>query len=71
LVQGQLRTRKWQDQAGADRYTTEVVLQGFGANIVLLDSKGANGGGGDAPASGGAADGGCDGWAGADDEIPF
>lgn len=38
-VEGQSRTRKWQDTSGVDKYTTEVVLQGFGANLVLLDSK--------------------------------
>lgn len=43
-VTGQLRTRKWQDQSGNDRYTTEVVLQGFGAELVLLDSRGGHGG---------------------------
>lgn len=37
-VEGQLRTRKWQDQAGADRYSTKVVLQGPQAKMVLLDS---------------------------------
>jgi single-strand DNA-binding protein len=37
-LEGQLRTRKWQDQAGADRYSTEVVLQGPQAKMVLLDS---------------------------------
>ena len=36
-VEGQLRTRKWQDQAGNDRYTTEVVLQGPGAVLTMLD----------------------------------
>lgn len=45
-IEGQLRTRKWQDQAGNDRYTTEVVLQGFGAKMVLLDSGGGRQGGG-------------------------
>lgn len=39
-VEGKLQTRKWQDQSGQDRYTTEVVLQGFNASLVLLDSKG-------------------------------
>lgn len=39
-VEGQLQTRKWQDQSGNDRYSTEVVLQGFSASLVLLDSKG-------------------------------
>jgi len=37
-VEGQLRTRKWQAQDGSDRYATEVVLQGPGAKLVLLDS---------------------------------
>lgn len=41
FVQGQLRTRKWQDQSGNDRYTTEIVLGGFDAKLVMLDgSKG-------------------------------
>ncbi|WP_336961850.1 single-stranded DNA-binding protein [Sphingobium aquiterrae] len=43
-IEGQLRTRKWQDQSGNDRYTTEVVLQGPGAVLTMLD--GAPGGGG-------------------------
>ncbi len=43
-VEGQLRTRKWQGQDGQDRYTTEVVLQGPGAVLTMLD--GAQGGGG-------------------------
>ncbi len=37
-IEGQLRTRKWQDQSGADRYSTEVVLQGPGAVLTMLDS---------------------------------
>ena len=37
-IEGQLRTRKWQDQSGNDRYTTEVVLQGPGAVLTMLDS---------------------------------
>ncbi|MDM7955936.1 single-stranded DNA-binding protein [Blastomonas sp.] len=45
-VEGQLRTRKWQDQSGADRYTTEVVLQGPGAVLTMLDGKPGGGGGG-------------------------
>ena len=44
-VEGQLQTRKWQDQSGADRYSTEIVLQGFNAQMVLLDSGGGQGGG--------------------------
>ena len=43
-IEGQLRTRKWQDQSGNDRYTTEVVLQGLGSVLPMLD--GAPGGGG-------------------------
>ncbi|MFA7587681.1 MAG: single-stranded DNA-binding protein, partial [Novosphingobium sp.] len=42
-IEGQLRTRKWQDQSGNDRYSTEVVLQGPGAVLTMLD--GAPGGG--------------------------
>ena len=38
-VEGELQTRKWQDQDGNDRYTTEVVLQGFNSNLTLLDSR--------------------------------
>lgn len=38
-IEGKIQTRKWQDQSGADRYTTEVVLQGFNANLQLLDSN--------------------------------
>ena len=38
-VAGKLQTRKWIDQSGADRYSTEVVLQGFQSELVLLDSK--------------------------------
>ncbi len=41
-VEGELQTRKWQDQDGNDRYTTEVVLQGFNSNLTLLDSRNAN-----------------------------
>jgi len=38
-VSGKFTTRKWQDQSGADRYSTEVVLQGFGGTLVMLDGK--------------------------------
>jgi single-strand DNA-binding protein len=38
-IEGQLQTRKWQDQAGADRYSTEIVLQGFGGVLVMLDGQ--------------------------------
>ncbi|MCR9219879.1 MAG: single-stranded DNA-binding protein [Alphaproteobacteria bacterium] len=46
LIEGQLQTRKWQDQSGQDRYTTEVVVRGFGGNMTMLDSAGGGGGGG-------------------------
>lgn len=36
-LEGQLQTRKWQDQSGNDRYSTEIVLQGFGGSLVMLD----------------------------------
>jgi single-strand DNA-binding protein len=45
-LEGQLQTRKWTDQSGADRYSTEVVLQRFRGELVLLDSRGGGGGGG-------------------------
>ena len=48
-IEGQLQTRKWQDSQGQDRYSTEVVLQGFGGTLTLLD--GAPGSGGRAGAS--------------------
>lgn len=38
-IEGQLQTRKWQDQSGQDRYSTEVVLQGFGSTLVMLDGR--------------------------------
>lgn len=41
-IEGQLQTRKWQDQKGADRYSTEVVLQGFGATLTMLDAPSSN-----------------------------
>jgi single-strand DNA-binding protein len=47
-IEGALQTRKWQDQSGQDRYSTEVVLQGFRGELTLLDRAGnaAGGGGG-------------------------
>ena len=45
-VEGQLQTRKWQDQSGNDKYTTEVVLQKFRGELQLLDSRDSGGGGG-------------------------
>ena len=38
-IEGQLQTRKWQDQSGADKYSTEVVLQGFNSNLTMLDGR--------------------------------
>jgi single-strand DNA-binding protein len=46
-VEGQLQTRKWQDQQGQDRYTTEVVLQGFSCQMTMLDRAGGGSAGGD------------------------
>ena len=43
-IEGQLQTRKWQDQSGNDRYSTEVVIRGLGGTLTMLD--GASGGGG-------------------------
>lgn len=83
-VEGQLRTRKWQDQSGNDRYSTEVVLQGFNGTLTMLDGRGEGGGqGGGGGYSRGGSSGGYDqdyGGGGSgpapaasdlDDEIPF
>lgn len=40
FIRGKMQTRKWQDKDGADRWTTEVVLQKFGSQLILLDGKG-------------------------------
>ena len=45
-LEGSLRTRKWQDQSGQDRYSTEVVLQGLGSVMTMLDGAPGGGGGG-------------------------
>jgi len=45
-IEGQLQTRKWQDQTGNDRYSTEIVLQGFNSTLTMLDGRGEGGGGG-------------------------
>ena len=45
-LEGQLETRKWQDQLGNDRYTTDVVLRNFNSSMVLLDAREGGGGGG-------------------------
>jgi single-strand DNA-binding protein len=46
-LEGQLQTRKWQDQQGQDCYSTEVVLQGFNSQLTMLDSRGGGAGGSD------------------------
>ena len=45
-LEGQLETRKWQDQNGQDKYSTEVVLRGYGGTLTMLDGRGEGGGGG-------------------------
>jgi len=66
-LEGQLATRKWADKDGVEKYSTEVVLNRFRGELVMLDAKGEGGGGarvaGDAPASFERGD--------MDDEIPF
>ena len=85
-IEGQLETRKWQDQSGQDRYSTEVVLRPYKGEMTFLDGKeGAGGGGGqrdegyggggggynDRGGDGGGYGGGQSGGADMDDEIPF
>ncbi len=80
-VEGALQTRKWQDQSGNDRYSTEVVLQGFGGTLTMLDGRSGGGGGNDYAQGGGNQSGGYGNQAGGqapassnndlDDEIPF
>ena len=57
-IEGQLQTRKWQDQSGADKYSTEVVLQGFGGTLTMLDGRSEGGGGGGGNFGGGGGGGG-------------
>ena len=53
-IEGQLQTRKWQDQSGNDRYSTEVVLRGFDGTLTMLDGpQGGSGGGGGGQRGGG------------------
>jgi len=79
-IEGQLETRKWQDQSGQDRYSTEVALRPFRSELTMLDSRGEGGGGGGGYGSGGRGgyDQGPSGGApqsgptgGIDDDIPF
>ncbi len=44
-IEGALQTRKWTDQAGVEKYSTEVVLQGFNSNLTMLDGRSGGGGG--------------------------
>ena len=64
FVEGKLQTRKWQDQSGNDRYSTEVVLRGFDGTLTMLDGRGGEGGGGGGGYSGGGGSGGGGGWQG-------
>jgi single-strand DNA-binding protein len=77
-VEGRIQTRKWQDQSGQDRYTTEIDVGGFGGTLTMLDSRGGEGGDfGGGPGGGGRDTGGGGGRdyggpsGGLDDEIPF
>lgn len=86
-IEGQLETRKWQDQSGQDKYSTEVVLRPFRGEITMLDTRGGGGGdfggdpggyGGDGGGSSGGSSGGSGGGRGPapsrgdlDDDIPF
>ncbi len=64
-VEGQLRTRKWQDRDGNDRYTTEISIGGMGGTLTMLD--GASGGSGGGQRGGGGGGSGGSGWDGGDD----
>jgi single-strand DNA-binding protein len=63
-IEGQLRTRKWQDQSGNDRYTTEIALQGPGAVLTMLDGAPGGGGQGGGFGGGGRSSGGGSDWSG-------
>ncbi|WP_299207006.1 single-stranded DNA-binding protein [uncultured Tateyamaria sp.] len=52
-LEGQLETRKWQDQSGQDRYSTEVVLRPYTSTLTMLDGRGEGGGGGNVGGGGG------------------
>ncbi len=82
FVEGQLQTRKWTDQSGQERYTTEVVLQRYRGELTMLDGRGEGGGGSYEPAGSSQAGGGPSGGGGfqgggggpaddLDDDIPF
>ena len=68
FIEGQLQTRKWQDQSGNDRYTTEIVLRGFNGTLTMLDGR--NEGGSRGGGYGGGGSGGGYGGGGRYDEGP-
>jgi single-strand DNA-binding protein len=72
-LEGQLQTRKWTDQSGVEKYSTEVVLQRFRGVLTMLDSKGDTGGvpGGDVGGGGGDESGGATLSPDLNDDIPF
>ncbi|MBX7514440.1 single-stranded DNA-binding protein [Qipengyuania sp. GH38] len=66
-IEGQLQTRKWQDQSGNDRYSTEIVLRGLNGTLTMLDgaqggNRGGGGGGSSWDQGGGQSSGGGDNW---------
>lgn len=75
FVEGSLQTRKWQDQSGADRYSTEVVLQGFNGTLTMLDSRAGSIGDFDSPKDNNELSSNSDTFSNSasdiDDEIPF
>jgi single-strand DNA-binding protein len=64
FVEGKLQTRKWQDQNGQDRYSTEIVIQGLGGTLTMLDGPAGSGGGGMGGGGGGGRSGGFGGGGG-------
>jgi single-strand DNA-binding protein len=69
-IEGQLQTRKWQDQSGQDKYSTEVVLQGFGGTLTMLDGRDGGGSGGGGGNYGGGGGGGGNDYGGGYDSGP-
>jgi single-strand DNA-binding protein len=70
-LEGQLQTRKWQDKDGQDKYSTEIVLQGFNANLTMLDGRGGEPASGETASRPQQASGARRSSADMDDEIPF
>lgn len=68
FVEGQLQTRKWQDQQGNDRYSTEIVVRGFGGTLTMLDGRGEGGNQSSGSTGGG---GPIQSYSDMDDEVPF